>query len=358
MHSTAVAASTLDAIGNTPLVRLNSVVPDDSADIVMKLEAFNPTGSYKDRMALAMIEGAERRGDLCPGMTVVEYTSGSTGSSLAFVCAVKGYRLRIVTSDAFAPEKLATMRAFGAELTIIPSETGQITPDLIPRMIEEAQRISEAEGAYWTNQFHNTDSVAGYRHIGEELLAQVDAPIDAFCAGVGTAGMLVGVSQALLEAGSGARVVALEPASAAVITTGHPGAHHVEGVGVGFVPPLLTPGSYDEARGIDETDARQMSRRLAREEGIFAGTSTGLNVVGALQLARELGPGRTVATVASDSGLKYLHGELFTTCEKGQPAPTRVTAITSISTRNSGLARPATKAKVITGGRGEVPQTR
>ena len=312
MNSATVAASTLEAIGNTPLVRLDGVVPDGCAEIVVKLEAFNPTGSYKDRMALAMIEGAERKGELRPGMTVVEYTGGSTGSSLAFVCAVKGYRLRIVTSDAFAPEKLATMRAFGAELTIIPSETGQITPDLIPRMIEEARRLAEMEGAYWTNQFHNTDSVDGYRRIGEELLNQVDGPSDAFCAGVGTAGMLVGVSQALDEAGSGARVVALEPASAAVISTGRPGAHHVEGVGVGFVPPLLTPGSYDEARGIDETEARQMARRLARDEGIFAGTSTGLNVVGALHLARELGPGKTVATVACDSGLKYLNGDLFT----------------------------------------------
>ena len=245
-------------------------------------------------------------------MTVVEYTGGSTGSSLAFVCAVKGYRLRIVTSDAFAPEKLATMRAFGAELTVVPSETGQITPDLIQRMIAEAGRIAASDGAYWTDQFHNTDSIDGYRRIGDELLDQLDAPIDAFCAGVGTAGMLVGVARALREAGSAARIVALEPASAAVISTGRPGAHHVEGVGVGFVPPLLTPGSYDEARGIDEGEARQMARRLAREEGIFAGVSTGLNVAGALRLARELGPGKTVATVACDSGLKYLNGDLFT----------------------------------------------
>ncbi|MGH2616730.1 MAG: PLP-dependent cysteine synthase family protein [Thermomicrobiales bacterium] len=307
----AATASTLEAIGNTPLVRLQRVAPDGCARIIVKLEAFNPTGSYKDRMALAMIEGAERRGDLRHGMTVVEYTGGSTGSSLSFVCAVKGYRLRIVTSDAFAPEKLATMRAFGAELTIVPSAGGRITPDLIPRMIEEANRIAESEGAYWTDQFHNTDSVEGYRHIGDELLAQTDTPIDAFCAGVGTAGMLVGVSQALHDAGDSTRIVALEPGSAAVITTGAPGPHHVEGLGVGFVPPLLTPESYDEARGIDEAEARQMARRLAREEGIFAGTSTGLNVAGALQLARELGPGRTVATVACDSGLKYLQGDLF-----------------------------------------------
>jgi cysteine synthase A len=307
----AIAESTLESIGNTPLVRLRRVVPEGFADIVVKLEAFNPTGSYKDRMALAMIEGAERRGELRPGMTVVEYTGGSTGSSLAFVCAVKGYRLRIVTSDAFAPEKLRTMQAFGAELTIVPSETGRITPDLIPKMIEEARRIAAAEDAYWTDQFRNTDSIDGYRHIGEELLIQMDRPVDAFCAGVGTAGMLVGVSRAFREAGHRTRIIALEPATAAVISTGVPGAHHVEGVGVGFFPPLLERDDYDEARGIDENEARQMARRLAREEGIFAGTSTGLNVVGALQLAKELGPGRTVATVACDSGLKYLQGELF-----------------------------------------------
>ena len=306
-----LAGSTLEAIGNTPLLQLRRVVPSGCADVVVKLEAFNPTGSYKDRMALAMIEGAERREELRPGMSVVEYTGGSTGSSLAFVCAVKGYRLRIVTSDAFAPEKLRTMRAFGAELTIIPSEGGQITPDLIPRMVEEARRIVAEDGAYATDQFHNRHAVAGYRRLGVELLSQIDRPIDAFCAGIGTAGMLIGVAEALREAGSPARIVALEPAAAAIVSAGISGAHHVEGLGVGIVPPLLTPSSYDEARGIEEAEARQMARRLAREEGIFAGTSTGLNVVGALQLARELGPGRTIATVAGDSGLKYLQGDLF-----------------------------------------------
>jgi cysteine synthase A len=260
----AIAASTLETIGTTPLVRLRRVVPEGCADVVVKLEAFNPTGSYKDRMALAMIEGAERRGELRPGMTVVEYTGGSTGSSLAFVCTVKGYRLRIVTSDAFSPEKLRTMQAFGADLTIIPSDGGRITPDLIPSMIEEARRIAATENAYWTDQFHNSDSIDGYRHIGEELLHQVDRPIDAFCAGVGTAGMLVGVARALREAGKQTRIIALEPATAAVISSGIPGTHHVEGVGVGFFPPLLEGDAYDEARGIDEDEARQMARRLAR----------------------------------------------------------------------------------------------
>jgi cysteine synthase A len=303
--------SPLQAIGHTSVARLGRVVPPGCAEVVVKLELINPTGSYKDRMALAMIEGAEQRGDLRPGMTVVECTGGSTGSSLAFVCAVKGYPLRIVTSDAYAPEKLRTIQAFGASLTIIPSEGGRITPDLIPRMIQEARRIATQEGAYWTDQFHNADSVAGYRRIGEELLEQVGTPIDAFCAGVGTAGMLVGVSRELRDAGSRPRIVALEPATSAVISTGAPGTHHVEGLGVGFVPPLLASVDYDEARGIDEGQARAMARRLAREQGIFAGTSTGLNVVGALQLARELGPGRTVVTVACDTGLKYLQNDLY-----------------------------------------------
>ncbi len=307
----AVCSSTLQAIGNTPVVRLQKLVSADSAEVLVKLEYFNPTGSYKDRMALAMIEEAEARGDLRPGMTVVEYTGGSTGSSLAFVCAVKGYAFKVVSSDAFAREKLQTMRAFGAELTIVPRVGGQVTPDLIPRMIDAARKLAEAGDTYWTNQLHNADSVKGYESIGRELLEQVEDPIHVFCGGVGTAGMLMGVSQVLHRANSPARIVALEPASSAVISTGVAGAHRVEGIGIGLVPPLLNKDYYDEARGIDEGEARQMARRLAREEGLFAGVSTGLNVVGALQLARELGPDHTVVTVAVDTGLKYLAGDLY-----------------------------------------------
>ncbi len=307
-----VSDSTLAAIGNTPVVRLRgSFVGPESADVLVKLEYLSPTGSYKDRMALAMIEEAEARGDLKPGMTVLEYTGGSTGSSLAFVCAVKGYRFKVVSSDAFAQEKLQTMRAFGADLIVVPSEGGQITPDLIPRMIEEARKLSTEPGVYWTNQFHNADSIVGYRGIGDELLRQVGGAIDVFCAAVGTAGMLRGVAQALRAAGRPTRVVALEPASSPVISGGVPGTHHVEGIGAGFVPPLLKPEDYDEVRGIDEGQAREVARRLAREEGIFAGISTGLNVRAALDIARELGPGKTVVTVAVDSGLKYLAGDLY-----------------------------------------------
>ena len=307
-----VYPSTLETIGNTPIVKLRKLISEDSATVLVKLEYFNPTGSYKDRMALAMIEEAEARGDLRSGMTVVEYTGGSTGSSLAFICALKGYPFRVVSSDAFAREKLQTMRAFGAELTIVPSQGGQITPDLLPRMIEEARKIASSQkDTYWTNQMYNTDSIKGYTIIGREILKQVDGPIHAFCGGVGTAGMLMGVSQALREAQCSARIIALEPASSAIISRGVAGTHHVEGIGIGFIPPLLNKDAYHEARGIDEAEARQIARQLAKEEGIFAGVSTGLNVVGALQIARELGPGHTVVTVAVDTGLKYLAGDLY-----------------------------------------------
>ena len=304
-------ANTLRAIGNTPVVKLNKVVPSGSADVYVKLEYFNPTGSYKDRMALAMIEEAEARGDLRPGMTVIEYTGGSTGSSLAFVCAVKGYRFQVVSSDAFATEKLRTMQAFGAELYIVPSEGGMITPDLIPRMMDKAREMAAGEDMYATNQFHNHDSVKGYMRIGQELDEQMGSMLDAFCGAVGTAGMIMGVSQALREAGRKTKIVVLEPAASAVISGHAAGAHHVEGIGVGFVPPLLEREAFDEVRAISESEARAMARRLAREEGIFAGTSSGLNVVGAIQVAQKLGEGHTVATVACDSGLKYLAGDLY-----------------------------------------------
>jgi len=303
--------SILHAIGSTPVVRLNKVVPPNCADILVKLEYYNPTGSYKDRMALAVIEEAERRGDLKPGMTVVEYTGGSTGSSLAFVCAVKGYRFHVVSSDAFAAEKLQTMRVFGADLEIVSSQDGQVTPDLIPRMIERARTIAESEPSYFTDQIHNSDSIKGYEAIGRELVEQVDGSIHAFCASVGGAAMLMGVAHILRHANPSTKVVALEPASAPLLSKGFSGTHHVEGIGIGLVPPLLDNSYCDEARGIDEVDARQMAWRLAREEGIFAGTSSGMNVLGAIELAQELGPGHTVVTVAVDTGLKYLSGDLY-----------------------------------------------
>ena len=306
-----IAESVLHAIGHTPLVRLHRLVDAASADVLVKLEYYNPTGSYKDRMALAMIEGAEARGALRPGMRVVEFTGGSTGSSLALVCAVKGYRFAPVSSDAFAKEKLDTMRAFGADLHIVDSEGGKITPGLFDRMRAEVKRMLAEPETFWTDQFNNEDAIRGYMGIGRELVEQTAGRLDVFCGAVGTAGMLAGVSRALKAGGSAARIVALEPRSAPMLTEGHGGTHRVEGIAPGFVPPHLKPGVHDEARSVDEAEARVMAKRLAREEGIFAGTSTALNVVAALKLAKELGPGKTVATVAVDTGLKYLAGDLF-----------------------------------------------
>ena len=305
-----IITSTLEAIGDTPVVRLEKIVPPDCADIYVKLESFNPTGSYKDRMALAMIEEAESRGELRPGMTVVEYTAGSTGSSLALICAVKGYRFEVVTSDAFSHEKLKTMEALGAHLNIISSDDGSITAELVERMMKRAGELAASSDSYFTNQLHNRDSLVGYRGVGEELIKQVGETIDVFAASVGTAGLLMGVSQALKESGLPTRIVALEPASSPVISTGESGSHHVEGIGIGFVPPLLDPDLYDDVRGIEEEEAREVAHRLAREEGVFAGTSSGLNVAGAIRIAKELGAGHTVVTVAVDTGLKYV-GDLY-----------------------------------------------
>ena len=310
MPITAVADSVLQAIGRTPVTRLNKIVPPGSAEVFVKLEYVNPTGSYKDRMALAMIEGAEARGALKPGMRVVEYTGGSTGSSLAMVCAAKGYDFSPLSSDAFAREKIQTMEAFGAKVEIVPSDGGKVTPALFDRFKARIAVLKDQPGTFWTDQFNNTDALKGYSQIGVELLEQLGT-IDAFCGGVGTGGMLVGVSRALKAGGCKARIVALEPAGSPVLTTGRGGAHRVEGIAAGFVPPHLKPGDYDEARAIDEEAARAMARKLAREEGIFAGISSGLNVLAALQLARELGPGKRVATVAVDTGLKYLAGDLY-----------------------------------------------
>jgi cysteine synthase A len=309
-----IANSTLEAIGRTPVLRLRAVVPPDAADVIVKLEFYNPTGSYKDRMALAMIDGAERRGALKRGMRVVEYTGGSTGSSLAMVCAVKGYKLLLLSSDAFAEEKLRTMKALGAELRIVPSEGGKVTPALFERFQKEIAALAAEPGTFWTDQFHNPDAIDGYAGIGRELVEQTGGSIDVFCGAVGTGGMLSGVIRALREGHGRARsakVVALEPASSPAMTQGHGGAHRVEGIATGRIPPHMSSKPYDEARTVREEDARALALRLAREEGLLVGTSSALNITAALQIAREIGPGRVVATVAVDTGLKYLAGDLF-----------------------------------------------
>jgi cysteine synthase A len=306
----------LSAIGNTPVVRLARMADAGSAEVWVKMEAANPTGSYKDRMALAMIEAAEADGRLRPGQLVVEYTGGSTGSSLAFVCAVKGYPLRIVSSDAFAEEKIRTMRAFGAEVELIPSPDG-ITPGLIPSMMRRAAEIAAETGAFATDQFNNTDMVQGYRRLGEELLDQLPGqlpdvpPVSAFCSYVGTAGCFLGASRALAAALPGLHRVVVEPAESAVLSGRPPGTHHIEGGGIGQRPPQLSPADYDEVIAIPEARAFQLARQAAREEGIFSGPSTGANLAAALDIARRFGPGRRVVTVQVDSGLKYLSGPLY-----------------------------------------------
>ena len=304
--------SVLKTIGSTPVVRLQRLVQPGSADVVVKLEYFNPTGSYKDRMALAMIEGAERRGTLKPGMRVIEYTGGSTGSSLAMVCAMKGYQFHPLSSDAFSEEKLNTMRAFGAELEIIQSDGGKVTPALFDRFKARTAELMKEPNTFWTDQFNNDDALEGYAGIGRELFEQVGC-VDAFVGAVGSAGMLMGVARALKAAGCKTRIVALEPATSPLLTKGKGGPHRVEGTAPGFWPPHLKKDSYDEARAIDEDAGRAVARRAAKEEGIFAGTSSGVNMAAALDLARELGPGKVVATVAVDTGLKYLAGDLYRT---------------------------------------------
>lgn len=301
----------LATIGNTPLVRLQHVVPQAAAAVYVKLEYVNPTGSYKDRMALAVIDEAEKRGDLKPGMTVVECTAGNTGTALAAICSLKGYPFKVVSSDAFAKDKLQAMRVFGADVDLVPSDGGKITPDLLPRMIRRAQELSEQPNTYWTRQFQNKDIFAGTGNIALEILEQVPTPVTVFCAAAGTAGMFAGVARVLKKANTTTKVIVLEPASAPLLSKGETGTHSVDGIAPGFVPPLLQEIQYDEARGVDERAARNMAKRLAREEGIFAGVSTGLNVEAAVNLAQELGAGNTVVTVACDSGMKYLSTGLF-----------------------------------------------
>jgi cysteine synthase len=304
-------AGVLAAIGSTPVVRLDRLVDASCAEVWVKLEAANPTGSYKDRMALAMIEAAEADGRLRPGQLVVEYTGGSTGSSLALVCAVKGYPLRIVSSDAFAVEKIRTMQAFGAEVELVHSPLG-ITPDLIPAMRRRAAEIVAETGAFATDQFANTDMVEGYRRLGEELLEQLPGPppIAAFCAYIGTAGLFLGATRALRDRLPGLQRVAVEPSESAVLSGRPAGTHHIEGGGTGQWPDQLTAADIDEVLAVPEAEAFAMARRAARTDGVFSGPSTGANLVAALTLARHLGPGHRVVTVQVDSGLKYLSGGL------------------------------------------------
>lgn len=301
----------LQAIGNTSLVQLNKVVPPGCAKIFVKLEWENPTGSMKDRAAQAMIARAEEDGRLKPGDTIVEYTGGSTGISLALVCAAKGYHLQIVTSDAFSQDKLKQMVAFGAELTLIPSEGGMTTKKLILDMIAAAKEISRKPHTYWTDQLNNLDSIAGYYFLAEEIWKQTDGKLDAFVHSVGTAASSRGVATVLKRYNPKVKIIVVEPAESAVLSGGQPGPHKIEGVGIGYTPPLWEPRLVDEVMAVSTADAKAMARRLAREEGLFAGTSSGANVVAALRIAERIGHEASVVTLMVDSGLKYLSTDLF-----------------------------------------------
>jgi cysteine synthase A len=305
------SANILDSIGGTPLVQLRKVVPPGAARIVVKLEGGNPTGNMKDRMAKFAIEAAERDGRLKPGGTVVEYTGGSTGASLALVCAAKGYRCKIVTSDAFSEEKTRTAQAFGAEVTLIASEGGKITEQLIRKMMDSARQISQQPGHWWFDQLNNADAAPGYSGMGEEIWQQANGKVDAFVQSVGSAHSLNGVAKVLRERNPALQVVAVEPAESAVLSGKVKGSHKIEGIGIGFVPPHWRPGDVSEMQSATTEEAMRMCRRLAREEGIFAGTSSGLNVIAAIRVAERLGPDATVATVMIDSGLRYLSTDVY-----------------------------------------------
>jgi cysteine synthase len=309
----APSSSVLDTIGNTPLVELHSVVPAGHARILAKVEGTNPTGSMKDRFALAAIDGAEHAGLLKPGGTVVEYTGGSTGISLALVCAARGYPIRIVTSDAFSREKRDHMRALGADVMLEPSDSLQITEELIRRMIARADSIARDEGAWWVDQLNNEDGARGYERMGDELWMQAGGEIDAFVQSVGTAHSLHGAVAALRRHRPDIHTVAVEPAESPVLSAGTTGGHRIEGIGIGFVPPLWHPSDATEIATVSSDEAQAMTRRLAREEGLLVGSSSGANVVAALRVAERLGSGATVSTVLCDSGIKYLSTEVFNT---------------------------------------------
>jgi cysteine synthase A len=299
-------APILGTIGNTRLVPLRHIVPEGSARILLKLEYENPTGSMKDRMALAMVEAAEKDGRLPPGGWVIEYTGGSTGVSLALVCAVKGHPLHIVTSDAFAREKIDHVRILGARLRIIASDDGRMTEKLTRDMIAAAASVMEETGGFWTDQLNNTDQLAAYHRMAEEIWHQTAGRIDGFVQSVGTAASLRGIAETLRRHNPRIRIAAVEPTESPVLSGGPAGAHKIDGIGAGFVVPLWQNGIADRIERVSTAEAKDMALRLAREEGLFAGTSTGANLVAALRLARELGPDATLVTVMCDTGMKYL----------------------------------------------------
>lgn len=306
-----IAPSVLDRIGNTPIIELSAIVPKGHARILVKVESENPTGSMKDRMALAMIEAAEQDGRLKPGGRVVEYTGGSTGVSLAMICALKRYPLSIVTSDAFSVEKRSHMAAFGAELDVVPSNDGGMNEALTRTIIERAGDITERTGAFWTDQLNNADQLRAYHGMGGEIWRQTEGRVDAFVQSTGTAASVRGVAEALRERKPDIEIIAVEPMESAVLSGGKTGIHKIEGVGAGFVVPLWDPSVISRIVPVSTADAMAMARQLACLEGIFAGTSTGANLTAALEIAGQMGAGATIVTVMCDTGMKYLSTALY-----------------------------------------------
>ena len=312
MHAEVESArGVLEAIGNTPLIELSHIAPRGCARIVAKLESANPTGSMKDRMAKAVIAAAEADGRLPPGGTVVEYTAGTTGISLALVCASRRHPLEIVFSDAFSDEKRLTMRAFGARITDVKSDNKQITESLIKEMIRAAGDISQRPGHWWCDQLNNHDAVAGYRPLGDEIWNQAGGRVHAFVHAVSTAHSIHGVTEALWAHDPGIEIVAVEPEESAVLSGRPTGSHTIEGIGIGFIPPLWNPSLVTRIETVSTDDAKAMARRLATDAAVFAGTSTGANVVAAVRVAQRLGPGATVVTIVVDSGLRYLSTDVY-----------------------------------------------
>ena len=306
-----ISNTSLIGIGNTPLVKLNNIVPKHSAEVWVKLEGVNPTGSYKDRMAVSVLSKAMERGDIKRGDNIVEYTGGSTGTSLAFVSAVLGLTFTAVFSDAFSKSKQQSMEAFGAKVIVEKSENGSITPDLIKRMRDKAYKLARTPGTYYVDQLASPDVRAGFKPLGIEIAQEIDGTIDVFCAAVGTGGALMGTYDGLIDSNLHQDLIALEPLQSPLLTTGTGGPHKVEGIGVGFEPPFLDKNKLKEIKAIDQEDAFKMCRLLAEKEGIWGGGSTGLNVVAAIKIAEEIGPGKRVLTLNCDNGIKYLGSHIY-----------------------------------------------
>ena len=302
----------MKGIGNTPLIKIEKLTDSESAEIYVKFEGANPTGSMKDRMALSMIEGAERRGDLKKGGTVVDYTGGSTGSSLAMICSAKGYKAHFVSSDAFAEEKLQTMIAFGAKLELVTSENGKITANVIDTALARVQEIAKQPNTFYTDQFKNIDNRNAYHKMAKEIMDELGVEIDEFIAGVGTGGCFSGNAEVFKKNIPQIKCIPVEPFNVRTLSGGDTsGTHRLEGMGAGFIPEICRLDLADQIIAVKDEDAYKTARDLARIEGIFGGITSGANVWAAIQRAKKLGKGKKIVTVICDSGLKYLQGDLY-----------------------------------------------